>query len=283
MAPPPTLAELAELIHRSVADDGRPLDAGRFAYVRHRPGERLDLGLWPIPAGRWPCEPLMGFVAPSCWSAVALAVPGRAHHLGDDRSPPDGVVVTAIAGRDGHDASVLAIADRPQQVHDHRAPGLVSDVLARTLDRATPAPEHSTAALVELAWMERVAVGFAQPRPRTRSWRWLADRHPLRGHGPVPEPADLAIRTRAHAAAHSWAGLRESLRGATPPEGEVRPPGGESIDLAAWFDDGCLSRWMLRELPAAAATFEVVRDAVPAHAASALDEAVVALVPARAA
>lgn len=275
---PPTLARLAELIHQAIdVDDGSGPDA-LFAYVRHHDDdEELELGLWRLPLDGWPCAPLVGLVAPASWTAVGVALPGRAHHLDDDGAAPDRAVVTALADRSGDDASVLRVGDGDGVLHAERAPGMVSDVLARMLGRPTPRPEHSTAAMVEVAWMDRVGAGLAHRSGRGRSWSWFADRHPLRGAGPVPEPGDLAIRTRAHAAAHSWAGLRHGLDGAVPPDDERRPTGGEVIDLASWFDDGAFSRWLLRDLPMAEAVVADARRRVDAAVVEALDDALVAL------
>jgi hypothetical protein len=106
--------------------------------------------------------------------------------------------------------------------------------------------------VVELTWLDRIAMGLLD-RSRGRSWRWLADRHPLRGSGPVPAPDELAARTAMYSEERTWAGLRLLAVAQDLPAVRCGPPGGTTAPACTWFDDGSLSRWLLSRLPPAEA------------------------------
>ena len=253
-AAPLSLAAIAVTIHRSVAGSAERAPVARFAHVDLTVGpETLGLGFWDLPPGPGhPIAPLVGFRAPDRWDAVGLISSGRLRTVDDPRAAPTSVLSTVLVDRGGRVASVLgADGGGPLRTIEDPPAGVVPDVLARVLGRATPPPDQTVAAWVDLTWLDRLA-GELLPRPaRGRSWRWAADRHPLRGTGPVPEPADLAIRTAAYAVERPWSAIGRSLTGTELPAAQRGPSGGSVVDAGGWFDDGSLSRWILRDLPPA--------------------------------
>lgn len=258
----PSLARVASVIHRSSTDG--PI--ARVVYLQLDDGDSFDLGFWDVPpAPLHPVEPLVGFVAPPEWSAIGFVSTGKLRHLDRPDEPPQPVMSTVLIGREGDAASVIGAPGADGQPIGDVPIGLVPDVLHRVLGRPTPPPEATTGALVELTWLDRLAGGLLHQRQRVRSWRWLADRHPLRASGPVPGPEELAARTAAYGQERTWAGLR--LLAATDDLPAVRwgPPGGSTAPACTWFDDGSLSRWMLSKLPPAEALVPDLVSILPRH------------------
>lgn len=261
-ASPPSLARIASVVHRSSTDG----PTARVVSVRLGADATMDLGFWDVPpSSLHPIEPLVGFVAPPEWDAIGLVSTGRLRHLDRPEEAPEPVMSTVLLGRDASAASVIGPPGEDGRPIDSAPFGLVPDVLRRTIGHPTPPPEASTAALVELTWLDRLAAGVLQQRPRVRSWRWLADRHPLRNGGTVPSPDELAARTAAYGQERTWADLR--LLGVTDDLPAVRwgPPGGSTAPAATWFDDGSLSRWMLSKLPPAEALVPDLLAVLPTH------------------
>ena len=259
----PTLARVASILHGATTDD----PVARVVYVQIDPDEEtLDLGYWDVPPGPGhPIEPLVGLVAPQAWSAVGLISSGRLRQLDRPGDAPQPTLSTVLLHRDGRAASIIGARNGQQVVIDEPPQGLVADVLNRVLDRPTPSPDAPTGAVVELTWLDRIAAGLLHQRGRTRSWRWLADRHPLRGGGPVPDPAELAARTAAYSEERTWAGLRLLAVTQDLPAARFGPPGGTTAPACTWFDDGSLSRWLLSRLPPAEALVPDLLSVLPGH------------------
>ncbi|HWJ99025.1 MAG TPA: hypothetical protein VNQ33_12755, partial [Acidimicrobiales bacterium] len=172
---PPSLARIASLVHRATTD--QPVARVVHLRVDHR-DETFDLGFWDIPpVPSHPMEPLVGFVAPSSWDAIGLISTGRVRHLDEPGGGAAASLSTVLLHRDGTAASVIAVEGAEPRLLDDPPEGLVPDVLNRVLQRPTPPPDAPTGALVELTWLDRITTGLLRPRGRTRSWRWLADRH----------------------------------------------------------------------------------------------------------
>lgn len=267
-APPPvvatpTLAQIASLVHHAAGDE--PM--ARFVHVQLDPQDQaLDLGLWDIPpVTGHPIDPLVGYLAPAAWCAVGLTSSGRIRLLDRPSSAPRPTVSTVLLHRDGTASSILGAPGEPERVIDEPPEGLVADVLRRVLGQPTPPPDASTATVVELTWLDRIAAGLLHGRPRGRSWRWLADRHPLRGGGPVPSPEELAARTVAYADERTWAGLRLLAVTQDLPAARYGPPGGTTAPACSWFDDGSFSRWLLSSLPPSEALVGDLLSVLPDH------------------
>ncbi|WP_421120617.1 hypothetical protein ACE2AJ_04710 [Aquihabitans daechungensis] len=259
----PSLARIASVIHRATTDG----PVARFVHVRTDPEEEsLDLGFWEVPPhDGHPVDPLVGFVAPDSWNAVGLISAGRLRHLDRPDQEPRATLSTVLLHRDGTAASVLGVAGGPERTLDDPPTGLIPDVLLRVLGRPTPPPDAPTGTMVELTWLDRIAAGLLHQRSRGRSWRWLADRHPLRGSGPVPAPAELAARTAAYSEERTWAGLRLLAVTQDLPAVRCGPPGGTTEPACTWFDDGSLSRWLLSRLPPAEALVPDLLSVLPEH------------------
>ena len=247
----PSLSSLASSVHRAVVDD----PVARVVFVSFDDaGETVDLGFWDVPdLPMHPIDPLVGFVAPESWHALGLISTGKLRSLDQPPAPPEATVSVVLLGRDGTTCSAVGPPARPVRIiHDPPA-GIVPDILARALQLPTPPPESTTGALIDLTWLDRIASDLLQTHGRGRSWRWLADRHPLRGGGPPPSPEELAARVATYGQTRSWSHLR--LLSSTQDLPAVRwgPPGGTTAPAPTWFDDGSLSRWLLRFLPPAEA------------------------------
>lgn len=266
----PTTRQVAELISEVASPDADPT----VVYVEHHLAQgELCLGLWPLPPGPGhPLAPLVGFRAPGSWEALGVTCTATARHL-DQPDDASAVRATVLVDRTGGVTSTLIAEGEPLDVGDEPPIGLVVDILARALDLPTPPPEWSTAMLVESTWLDRMASGLLQRPARGRSWRWVADRHPLRGGGPVPEPEELARRTVRHAKVQSWADLRLAATGAELPAATCGPPGGQVLDAYDWFDDGSLCRWSLQGLPPAEAVLADLLGILPGHVGADLSRA----------
>lgn len=274
-AEPPSVARLAEVVHRATGDG----PVTRFVHVRIDPAEEaVDLGFWDVPPlPGHPIEALVGFVAPRSWDVVGLVSSGRIRRLDHPDQEPERTVSTVLLHRDGTAASVLGPPGGEPHVLDEAPLGLVPDVLHRVLGQPTPPPDRPTGAMVEATWLDRIAAGVLQPRHRRRSWPWLADRHPLRGGGPVPSPEELAHRTACYSRERTWTQLRAVVAADDLPAARSGPPGGTTAPGCTWFDDGSLSRWLLGQLPPADVLLPDVRSVLPTDVGAAL---VAALVPA---
>lgn len=255
---PPALTSIAEVIHASAGPSAPVL-------VALSPGatSEADVHAYIIPSGvRHPADPLVGVRVPDRWSALGLVATGRMRPLaGVRRADLDPAsqrlvgpaCVTTIIGRDGSAANVFGPAEAPTTITDEHPVGWVADALCRSLGRPTPPPDDSPASWIDGLWLDRLAPGVLGGERDSWSWPWMADQHPLRGDGPAPTPADLAMATVACALDHPWPALRRrhgpSLIQAQAP---VRPPGPDMVvDPDGWFDDGSFSRWVQRGLPPA--------------------------------
>ena len=239
----------------------------------------VDLAVRPLDGH--PVDVLLGFVAPSDWSAIGVVAPATARHMGADAgvSPPFGdgerIVMVHLLGRDGVGVSVGRRADgsfwessadppEPGAEPEPGATGRLDDVLRRVLGLPTRPPTVGPAELWARLWLDRVLSDVGSRPDREWSWRSIAVLHPaaqlvvddLRGRlaevvQAMPRLAEILARGR------SWDDLRlgyESGQWATP----SIPP-----DLARWMDDGIFSRWLLAELPPCGEALVALRDLLP--------------------
>ena len=259
----PLLGDVATAIHRAVSPDPVP----RVIHTRTDDPDpaTVAIGFWDLPAEvDHPADPLVGFLAPADWTAIGIVVPGTLRALGT-LGPCRPTITTVLMERDGRVVSILGHEGEALQRLDEPPQGLVPDVLARTLGLPTPAPSAEVSDYLDAAWLDRIAAGLLCRPSRGRSWRWLADRHPLRGGGPPPPPEELAARV-AHASTHlSWADLRARMRDTALPASWCGPPGGTLPSASDWFDDGSLSRWVLRQVPPTEVLVPDVLSILPDH------------------
>jgi hypothetical protein len=234
---------LAELVHEAAA----PLHQDLVVVVRTR-SDHLDLALWPIAdPGPSPTEVLIGWRPEPGARAVGLVSAGHEH--GPARTGP--VSLTVLTDVHGGSATVLERPDRPPLTVTDPPQGWGADALRRTLGLPTPPPDHPVSACVEVTWLAHVAAlawPAGQPPAPPLDWPRVARVHPLVELGaPVPTPHDLARATRSLDTVSSWSRLLHQAA-ADLPAGPT-PPGGRTVPLVAWFDQGSFSRWMLRRQP----------------------------------
>ncbi|MEZ5182051.1 MAG: hypothetical protein R2702_09280 [Acidimicrobiales bacterium] len=91
----------------------------------------------------------------------------------------------------------------------------------------------------------------------------------------MPAPEDLAARAAGEALARPWSRLREQLAGHDLPAEDAALPYGRVLPGREWFDDGSLSRWILRVAQPPDALLAELVERLPAHL---LDQVLVGLV-----
>jgi hypothetical protein len=256
--PTEVLERLATGIHLGHADQAARVGTTRLISLAPPPDEAeadppddaIDVGFCELPGDlQHRTDPLVGFRAPSSWLGIGLVTTGRAHRLDGLGSDPTRTLTVCLWPRHGRVVTVLGPPGDPLDPLVERPEGLMADVLARILALPTPDPLWSTSAFVEITWLERLAQA-RRPRPgRPRSWRWLADHHPLRGTGATPSPGELADRTRLYGVERSWDSFLERHAATPLPASVWGPPGGAVLPLGDWFDAGSISRWVFRHLP----------------------------------
>ncbi|MCB0958113.1 MAG: hypothetical protein KDB04_01155 [Acidimicrobiales bacterium] len=257
----PSPTELAELAHRSTVDAVGP----SLIHLRLDDGAAsLELGVGPLPADRHPADALVGFRAPDAWDAVGIATTGVVHDL-----PPMACAgrgrFTTLAFRDRTSATVIERDDGRVDVLEGAPVGWVVDVLRRVLGLPADPPEGSTAVLVDTWWLDTLVSGVLTRAGRAPSWRWAARRHPLCPPSGVPSPEELAARTAAEALARPWSRLRGLLTGHDLPAEATALPYGQVVPGRDWFDDGSLSRWMLRVAEPPEVLLGELVERLPAH------------------
>jgi hypothetical protein len=163
-------------------------------------------------------DDLVGWTAPSCWTAAALVAPATA--VG-----PDGVADIALlhlVTRGGHSVSGRQLDGQIDLLSDGTGP--VDDLCRRIIGLDTPPPDGPVRVFLDTLWLDRV-LGVALDRP-------LGSCGPSPNQVLVLRPDDL-----------DWSELRRRcvvgslvLTGITPAE-------------ANWFDDGSFARWAIRLMP----------------------------------
>lgn len=233
-----SIAEIVGLVHDGVDVDELTLVGVR----RHRTA--VDLACWPLPEDPLGASsPLVGWLAPGDFDAVALCSSGR-FTADDDDPSAERARFTVLVGREGHASAALSVAGEPVACAEETS-GLAVDVLARTLGLATPPPADGPISWLELRWLDELTAR-ALPHPGELTWAEACRRHPF-SNGEVVEPEVLAVATLEVEQHTTWADARAAWVGdGSTPE---RPPSGTSIDPAEWFDDGSFARWLVRDLP----------------------------------
>jgi hypothetical protein len=258
-SPDLALAALVETVDATFAGLGAKAPASALLRVSapdaHPPGELTWFPIDPV----HPLDLLLGFVAPTHWSALGVSSCGLQHQLGDDGrvvrgADPPRVRITVLTDRSGRGAGLLrrgagltALPGPPE--------GTVVDACRRALGVDTAPPPRTTVGLWTRCWLDRVVdslagSGGAGAGPPT--WRDITRLHPASsaastlgsGVGRGLDPDALADATRALADAWPWARLR-----ADPAVVDVPGPLPDAR-VAAWMDDGMWARWLLAAFPA---------------------------------
>ena len=217
--------------------------------------ERLVRGLLDLADPRRPClygvsrrrrlarrpvdtvDQLIGWTAPSCWTAAALAAPPPPPPPPPPPTAPAPATAPATAiGPDGaEDIGLVHVVTRNGQgITGRRSAGHVDvltdgtgpldDLCHRIIGLGTPPPDTPARRFLDALWLDRV-LAEALGRPRGAA-------------GPCPDTV-LELRPKAQ----GWPELRQSCA-----VGRLAIPGVEPAD-AAWFDDGSFARWVVRSTP----------------------------------
>jgi hypothetical protein len=198
-----------------------------------------------------PFHHLLGFTAPDDWTVLGVTCCGWAGSTDADVPPSmqEGrrrVRQTFLVGRSGATASVVRFRDggEPQRLHDP-AEGRMVDALRRAFALPTQPPETETCILFIAWWLANV-VSAGRTAPKRLTWKRVCDQHPavrlLRAAGQPAITGDPVAAGRTLADVFDWTRLRELLV-------ETSVPGSIDPGLAAWMDEGMLSRYLLAELP----------------------------------
>lgn len=198
-----------------------------------------------------PFRHLLGFTAPDEWTVLGVTCCGWAGSTDADVPPSmqEGrrrIRQTFLVGRSGATASVIRFQDggASQRLHDP-AEGRMVDALQRCLQLPTRPPDTETTALFTAWWLDNV-VSAGRAAPKRLTWKQVCDQHPavrlLRAAGQPAITGDPVAAGRALADVFDWARLRE-LFCETPVPDTIDP------GLAAWMDEGMLSRYLFAALP----------------------------------
>ena len=163
-------------------------------------------------------DQLVGWTAPSCWTAVALAAPATA--IGPDGAEDIGLV--HVVTRNGQGITGRRSAGHVDVLTDGTGP--LDDLCHRIIGLGTPPPDTPARRFLDALWLDRV---LAEALGR-----------PLGAAGPCPDTV-LELRPEAQ----GWPELRQSCAA-----GRLAIPGVGPTD-AAWFDDGSFARWAVRSTP----------------------------------
>ena len=200
-----------------------------------------------------PLPHLLGFVAPPEWTVFGLTSCGWMADLDDARAgvrPSQHpsrrrVRQTVLVGRSGATAGAVHFADGGPPLTEPPTEGTVHDALLRCLGLPTAPPERTTAHLFTGRWLADV-LDLGRSAERRLTWWDVTPLHPGVRMLAAPSPvgrvpvAELVRIGRALANVCDWALLRQLVV-----EGKAAGP---APDIAAWMDEGMLSRWLLGSL-----------------------------------
>jgi hypothetical protein len=231
-----------------------------------------------------PYDHLVGVTAPHDWTVLGVTCCGWAGSLDAEVRPSRQpgrrrVRQTFLVGRSGATASVVRFEDGGEPLTEPPGTGRVLDALLRCLQLPTAPPAVDTPVLFTSWWLEAiVAVGRRSPKRLT--WKQVCDHHPgvrmLRAAGERTLAGDVVLVGRAMARSFDWSRLRELFAENTVP-GTIDP------DVAAWMDEGMLSRHLLAGAPPVGALLPEALDHVTPATAGRLVGAVEELLGGRAA
>jgi hypothetical protein len=250
---------------------GRPPTLVRVTAWPAKPlTDGFDLGVRPLESELSVVEALAGFTAPTEWLAIGVVTEGNARHLAG-ASERRRVRCVHLVDRSGASGSTLRLQGEEVTVlsseDDHDPSGRIDDVCRRALGLSTAPPEHSSAELWAILWLERLLEyrGCA-PADIPLPWRDVAELHPAvalvvgeaDGERWGPQAAQQLTRLgELLADVHSWPVLRIACAA-----GEW-PVEGVPAEVAEWLDDGAFSRWVLGAFPPLDQLTAVASEVVP--------------------
>ncbi|MDP6105207.1 MAG: hypothetical protein QF367_08270 [Acidimicrobiales bacterium] len=168
------------------------------------------------PFGR--LDDLVGWTAPSCWTAAALVAPARA--VGPEGV--DEITLLHLVARSGRSISGRQLDHHIDLLSEGTGP--LDDLCRRIIGLETPPPEGPNRAFLDTLWLDRI-LAVALDRP-------LGTCGPSVGQVLALRPDDLdwpAIRLRCAGGCLVIAGITSAQ--------------------AEWFDDGSFARWAIRLMP----------------------------------
>ncbi len=227
-----------------------------------------------------PADVLVGFTAPTGWTAFAVGCEGSAYAVPEANGLPHGrlrrtepvdrVRAVHLVHRDGTGLTVLRrqstgerlkLASAPGQA----LPGRIDDTCRRVLGVPTPPPDSSPHHLWAVVWLDAV-VAAAADATRPLDARSVGLLHPafqlwsLGGH-PMPpwSPEVLGRFGRALGNVTDWELLRKRCAAGRWPLGAV------TADAAAWMDAGMFCREVLGSFLALERYLEILTELLPAR------------------
>lgn len=217
--------------------------------------DEMSLAVNQLPPGTHPSDALLGEVVPVEWDAAGLASPATARCLDDDQRAERHVEVERIP------VGFAIVIDRAGNVFHHLAgpdaptidagpldapSGALRDLIERNLDLPTDPPEQGPASWWRRLWLDRLVSAAADGGPEPPGAR------------PAPWPPELwraLVDEPGYCDDGGWERLRLLAAGPSEPlepaPNAVRRALTPFVDrsLAAWFDEGAFSRWLLAALP----------------------------------
>jgi hypothetical protein len=262
------LAPLADTLDLLLADH----DAPSLAVGVAPDGDAVDLVVRPL--RHHPADELLGFTAPTSWSAFGvvargrtLAWPGAEPAPTGLSAPPPGseVGVAHLVDRTG--AALTRLADASGRHHElgEHTMGLVPDLCRRVLGLPTDAPVESPLRYWAARWLGDV-LDLADRTLPGPGWASVAACHPavaavceLDAEMGVVAADHLVAAAEALARAQPWSELHRAWS-----ESTSGGHAGLTPDEVAWMDTGMLARWCLGLIPEIDQLVEAVEAHLPA-------------------
>lgn len=245
-------------------------------------GGNIAVGMRPLPDGDHPVETLLGFTAPSSWTALGLHCSGQAYRFDPGSSYTFGrseageataVRFTMLLGRDGQGAGIMRDGSGVTPL-PFPPEGMLGDTLRRALGLPTAPPPLSTVELWLRVWLDRLIDAVAVlGSDAYRHWDSVVSIHPVAtasAHCPVGGPVALADATCCLAEAWPWDRLRHEPDIVEVPQPPLSP------EVTEWMDDGMYARWTLASLPSLDELAGAVVNILPAGVAGQVTQTVTA-------
>ena len=249
MSEPTLLDALLHIVDRATDDFDRPATLWFATADPTADPDGITLGCKEVDGH--PLPHLLGFVAPPDWTVFGVTSCGWAAGMDGGCRPsqhPDRrrVRQTVLVGRSGATAGAIHFADGAEPFTEPPTEGVVLDAMLRCLELPTAPPAESTRSLFTSWWLGDV-IGAGRAAGRRLTWSEVADLHPgvrmlaADGDDGLVPPSDLVRIATALSNVVTWERLRDLAAGGGYPSIV-------DAEVAAWMDDGMLSRWLLGDL-----------------------------------
>jgi hypothetical protein len=238
-------------------DDGPPVAVGVGEPDREAPGEVApadrtgELFVRQLLDGD-PAHEVVGFRAPTGWTAFGIASRARLRHL-DTNEPLAGEAGFALCcSRSGWSSWAIAPPSGAPMAHTSLGPaqGRIADACRRVLGLPTEPAAHDSRALMAVQWLDTLAARALAVEPGALTWPEVALANPYaelvtgRSSNLSHQLPDHLIELgHAFAKAWPWSRLRAEHR-----SGRHRGLG-LTADDAGWMDDAMFARWAIDWYP----------------------------------